>query len=621
MVVGGSFNTTVTPTAGSGAGTAVTRKYLFAFNASTGQLSSFAPALNGEVDSIVATADGTGVYVGGLFTTAGGVSTRLAQFNLSTGARVATFSPSLNGTINDMAVVGGRLFVAGTFTTAKSVVHDGLASFNATTGAIDPYLSINLTGHHNFGRVTGAAEAPVGATSIAVSPNGTRMIVDGNFINAADPVNPTGYARDQIANVILGPNSATVDPNWNSLSYTKPCQYKAYDSFVRSIGWSPDGSYFVVAATGGYAAKSLNDCDSASRFNASSSGQAVTPVWIDWTGQDSLYSVAVTSSAVYVGGHQRWLNNPYGNNVAGPGAVARPGLAALDPANGVPLSWNPGRMPRGHGAEVVYATSAGIWVGSDTDFIGNYQYKHQKLDFFPFAGGTAATGDNTGNPATVFVAGASGNSLAASAFNASSGAGGPTANPSNGGGIAWGSVTGAFVLNGRIWYATGGNFYYRTWDGANAFGPAQLVDPYDDPYWDAAQTGSGQTYQSIATTFYAELPSVTGMFYANRSIYYTLSGKSALYYRAFSPDTRSSSVANQVTGGVISPIEKTVSGSAIFSGVSGMFVAGGNLWYATKADGKLHKVAWNGSSYSGAGSVDALATGNWAGKGVFVAPK
>src|SRR5207253_1040367 len=69
MVVGGSF-TTLTPTAGAGAGTAVTRDYLFAFDATTGALDTgFVPAVNGEVDSIVATADGTGVYVGGMFTT------------------------------------------------------------------------------------------------------------------------------------------------------------------------------------------------------------------------------------------------------------------------------------------------------------------------------------------------------------------------------------------------------------------------------------------------------------------------------------------------------------------------------------------------------------------------
>src|ERR1700749_2823981 len=49
MVVGGTF-TQVTPTAGTGAGTTVTRKYLFAFNATTGALdTSFAPTVDGEV--------------------------------------------------------------------------------------------------------------------------------------------------------------------------------------------------------------------------------------------------------------------------------------------------------------------------------------------------------------------------------------------------------------------------------------------------------------------------------------------------------------------------------------------------------------------------------------------
>ncbi len=226
-----------------------------------------------------------------------------------------------------MALANNRLFVAGTFTVAKSVTHDGLASFNPTSGAIDPYLSINLTGNHNCGRVNGAACARVGATDMAVSPDGTRMIVDGNFINAADPVNPTGYARDQIVNVVLGPTQATVDPNWNTSAYTPACFANAYDSYVRSIGWSPDGSYFVVAATGGYNSGTFQDCDSASRFDASATGLTVKPAWVDFTGTDSLYSVAVTSSAVYVGGHDRWLNNPYGqdNAAEGRGPASGPG--------------------------------------------------------------------------------------------------------------------------------------------------------------------------------------------------------------------------------------------------------------------------------------------------------
>jgi PKD repeat protein len=625
MVIGGSF-TTVTPTAGPGAGTAVTRKFLFAFNATTGALDTgFVPSVGGEVDSIVPTADGTGVYVGGTFTSAGGVSTRLAEFNLTTGARVAAFSPSLNGQIKDLALVNNRLLVAGNFTVVKSVAHGGLVSLNPATGALDPYLTINVSGHHNFGHVPGAVEGGTGAVSIAVSPDHTRAIVDGNFTSVTDGVGT--YARDQIMNVILGPTSATVDPNWKSNAYTSACFANAYDSYVRDVGWSPDGSYFVLSATGGYNGGSFQNCDTASRFDASSTGQNVTPVWIDYTGTDSLYSVAVTTSAVYVGGHNRWLNNPLGQDKAAAGAVPRPGLAALDPANGEPLAWNPGRQPRGHGAEVVYATAAGIWVGSDTDFIGNGRYKRQKLAFFPFAGGAPATGNDTGDAHTVFRAGASGNSFSANSFDPSTGAGSVAASqPSNGGGIAWGTTQGAFVLNGRIWYGSGGKFFYRTWDGANAFGAAQLVDPYNDPAWDNVVNGSpptGATYRGVAPGFYGELPNVTGMFYANRAIYYTMTGSKNLFKRAFSPDTAASSVANQVTGGVISPVEQTVvsGGNPVdFSDASGMFVANGSLWYATKSDGALHKAAWNGTTVSGPSTVDALATGNWAAPGVFLSP-
>ncbi len=625
MVVGGSF-TRVTPTTGAGSGTTVTRNYLFAFNASTGALdTSFVPSLNGEVDAIVPTADGTGVYVGGMFTTAGGVTTRLARFTLATGARVATFNPSLDGTINALAVAGSRLFVAGTFTLVNGVAHNGLSSVNPTTGATDPYLTVQLTGNHNYGRVAGAAKARVGATDIAVSPDGKRMIVDGNFIKAADPSNPSGYARDQIANIVLGSSSATVDPNWNTDTYTNACFSGSYDSYVRDIGWSPDGSYFAVAATGGYDAGTFENCDTASRFNASSTGPSVTPAWIDYTGTDSIYSVAVTSDAVYIGGHYRWLNNPYGQDNPRNGAVPRPGLAALDPANGVPLAWNPGRNPRGHGAEEIYATSAGIWVGSDTDWIGDYQYKRQKLAFFPFAGGAAATENDTGDPRTVFVAGAQNtNNFSANAFDPATGAGAvASSQPSTGGSIDWNTVQAAFVLNGRIWYGQGGAFYYVSWDGADHFGTPQRVEPYDDPAWNNVQTGSGQTYQGTTVAFYAELPNVTGMFYANRTIYYTLSGNSHLFSRSFSPGTAASSVANQVTGGVIGPQEITVTpatGSVDFSDASGMFVAGGYLWYATKSDGKLHKVAWTATTYTGSSTVVAAAAGNWAGKAVFVSP-
>ncbi len=610
LVVGGNFT----------AVNSKPHKYLATFVAPTGPVDGFAPALNGDVQAVTPNAAGNGYYAAGHFSSVGGFGTRVALFTTS-GQLVTSFKVSANGVIRSLAVVGGHLLIGGEFTNVGGASRGGLASVNAATGAVDSYLTVSVSGHHNFGRVPDAAEAGVGVYDIAVSPDKTRAIVDGNFINAG------GAARDQILSLKLSGSSATLDTNWATNAYTRPCQFKAYDSYVRHISWAPDGSYFVVVATGGYKAGSLEDCDSASRFNASSAGTNVTPAWIDWTGTDSLYSVAVTAGAVYVGGHNRWLNNPYGQDSPHQGAVPRPGLAALEPANGVPLAWNPGRNPRGHGAEVVFASSAGVWVGSDTDYIGNFQYKRQELAFFPFAGGTPVAGDNTGSATKIFVGGRPGsasNTLTANTLNPATGAGGPTTAPSSGG-IAWSTVRGAFTLNGRIYYGTSsGKFYTRSWNGTT-FGPAQLIDPYNDPYWSNAVNGSpptGSTYRGSATSFYAELPKVTAMFYANRSIYYTLAGNPRLFRRAFSPGVASSSASGVVTGGVISPQEVVVvsPGAPVsFSNCGGLWLANGKLWLAGASNGRLYTIPWNGSSITG--PLHLLTTGgSWAGRGVFTAP-
>ena len=104
------------------------------------------------------------------------------------------------------------------------------------------------------------------------------MIVDGNFVSAQDGDRHVRTRPDRQRHPRR--RGATVDPNWNTNAYTNACYSWAYDSYVRDIGWSADGSYFVVATTGGYYNSSFQACDAASRFNASSTGQTVTPAWV-----------------------------------------------------------------------------------------------------------------------------------------------------------------------------------------------------------------------------------------------------------------------------------------------------------------------------------------------------
>src|SRR6516162_2629987 len=124
-------------------------------------------------------------------------------------------------------------------------------------------------------------------------------------------------------------------------------------------------------------------CDGAAAFPATQ-----TQVFSDWIasdGCDSLYSAAADSSAVYVAGHNRWFNNQNACNKMGPGAIPAPGLAGLNPSPTVPPggalienSTNTAGLysrSRGHGADDMLLTTAGLWIASDN-----------------FAGGTSCGG-------------------------------------------------------------------------------------------------------------------------------------------------------------------------------------------------------------------------------------
>jgi hypothetical protein len=342
------------------------RSHIVAFNETTGEISSsFAPVMNKPVYAILGV--GNAVYVGGEFTTVNGVATRgIVKLDAVTGAIDPFFKPQVSGgRVSEIKLVNGRLIVGGTF--LKKLV-----ALNPTTGAYTNYINIPITGQLPF------TTSPTEVYRFAVTPAGDRLVGVGNFTTVA------GENRKRAFMLTLGDTAASLNP-WYYLPLDQKCASNTAtrQNSLEDVDFSPDGSYFVFAATG-FVPSSTSDigtavCDAAARFETNDPAP-VKPTWINYTGGDTVHSVVTTGAAVYVQGHFRWLNNPFGRDSAGPGAVNRRGIGAIDPVTGLALSWNP-PSPARQGGQDFLVTEIGLWPVSDA-LTFNAVY-HRGVAFFP----------------------------------------------------------------------------------------------------------------------------------------------------------------------------------------------------------------------------------------------
>ncbi len=344
---------------------AQTRHNAFSFNATTGAISTWNPNPNGEVNSIALSDDCATAYLGGTFSTVQGHAVKyLAKVSAATGAPVTTFAPTPNGGINTVVIAANRLFVGGSFSNIAGTARNALATVSLASGAIDPYVNLSVSGN--------LPDSSRKVYNFALSHNGTKLLAMGSFLTVA------GVVRRQIFMIDLG-TTATLDP-WYVPDFTLTCSADE-PLYEKGATWSPDDQFIYAVSTGGHGASPL--CDTASKFSSSASSTQA-PIWINKTGCDSLYAVAADDTNVYVGGHQRWLGNPNGCDKAGPGAFSRPGVGSISASDGSVLPWDPTRA-RGHGADDILLTPAGLWVASDTFFNSTHcggQY-HPGICFFP----------------------------------------------------------------------------------------------------------------------------------------------------------------------------------------------------------------------------------------------
>ncbi|SNU02470.1 hypothetical protein SAMN06298212_1381, partial [Ruaniaceae bacterium KH17] len=576
-----------------------------AFDTVTGALdSAFNPDIVGRVEGVAVGPIPDTVYVVGAVSRVNGVGrSKIALINTQNGQLVESFKPPVfDNLVVDVKARNGTLYVAGYFETVGGQARGGLASLDALTGALTNQVIVHLTENHNTNPA--GQFKRVGAAALDITKDGSRLIVVGNFRKA------NGLNRDQALQIDITGSTSSINA-WQTNDFTALCYYWANASTVRSVALSPDDSFFVIGSGGG---SNTQLCDTAARFKTDNPVEGARPEWVSSAGGDTIWGVAVTENAVYIGGHQRWMNNALGNDWAAPGAVPRSGISAVDPATGVPMKWNPGRVPRGTAVFSILATSRGIWIGSDTDYISvNPAYKRPKIAYFPYEGGYEATATTTPElPASVYVGrgglGSPSNfpvtSVASWDFDGST----ASAESAKSTAIDWSTVRGAFTVGDKLYVGTPNTLRVASFDGKN-IGTLSEVNPYNDPKWMNWPNGSGGTYNGNKPNFYGTLSSVRGMFYDGGYLYYT-TGSSTLYKIGFSPDS-----------GIVAPAATAVSSSLNFSDVSGMFVDGDKLYHVRRSTGALYSIGWNGSTTTGSATlVNGPSNGgrNWEGRALFL---
>lgn len=544
VVLGGNFTRSTDPD-----GTAVNRRYLLAFDRSTGRiLRRWAPQLDGEVFSVVAAPDGRSVYVGGRFNTVDGVAqSKVARLATSDGSRMP-FRADFDSVVTTLAVSGGRLYAGGVFQNVQGR-NRRLVGLDLESGRIDDRVDVHIAGTHRGG------EGKI--WRIEPSPDGRHLIVVGDFATAS------GQARNQIVKLATNDGGTMTVDRWSTTEFRGYCE--DFPSYVRDVAYSPDSSYFVVVSTGDKGSGVNGTCASTTRWANDSTGGAGHQ-WIDYSGGDSIYSVEVTGIAVYIGGHFRWTNNADGDNVAGAGSVPNEGLAALDPSNGLPLAWNPGR-DRGRAVWQIVATDDGLYFASDTDRIARYLYRG-RIAFFPVAGGRAVPSPVPLDlPAQldqyVPAAGGRGAQVVERRL-AASGTGAPGVAVRNASALA--GARAAFAVDGTLYTAHGdGSLRARSFAGST-LGASRSLDLHG------------------LTDFAAELRTMRGAVYDGGRLYYTLAGTNTLYMRTFSLDQ-----------GVVGDQRSTVAtsgGGLSYADVGGMVLAGGRVFYVDRPSGTLVRASW-----------------------------
>lgn len=548
-------------------GEVVDQPYLYAYSKSTGAIiTDFDPILNNAVYALQTTGEGTGIFVGGAFTTINGQTNRKGLAKLDDfGDRVSGFSARPDKRVYTMDRSGDTLYIGGNFTRIGQTPAEFLAAIDTTTGALLPDINLDFDGVVSSNVTTGSPSVD----DIEVTSDDQLMVVVGNFTSI------NGISRTRLA--LLELDSPAMVSTWNTDVFDIDCPAGRLPQYIKGLDIAPDDSYFLTGSTGWYRLGSGEAaCDAINRFDLNDlTNTNAQPTWSSYTGGDAVYDIAASEHAIYVGGHFRWLNNELGNDFAGPGAIPRRGFGALDPLNGLPLlDWRSDRNPRGVGIFSLEIEPEGLYMGDDTDFLNGIE--HPKFKFLPITSNTIERPQTPTLPSTIFQS--NGSALDAIAFDGTT-LDAPMPIASQG----WDNTRGAMLLDGQLFHADdNGNMWVSPLLADNTFGSRTQVDLHGltQSQWDLSE--------------------LTGMFFDHEQgrVYYTLENDYRLFWRAFTPDGP--------LFGVTEHVAEHPLGSSHWENVRGMDVIDGQLYFGY-VDGSLYRVAMDGAVP--VAGTDALVSG------------
>ena len=259
-----------------------TRNNMLAYDLITGALKpTFNPNLNGQAFALAASPDGSRIYVGGDFTSVGGVTrSRIAALNPSTGAMITSFAARADASVKSISATASTVYVGGLFTTVNGTARARLAALRASDGGV-------IT---TFAPVfTGASTSSPRVNAIVLSPTGDRLVIGGNFVTLNGSNRP-GYGLGMInastgASLPLPVNDVVRNAGTNSAI----------------LALSSDGTQFYGS---GYKFGSGGNFEGS--FSANWSNGTIR--WLEDCHGDT-YGVYPSSTAVYVASHSHDCRN------------------------------------------------------------------------------------------------------------------------------------------------------------------------------------------------------------------------------------------------------------------------------------------------------------------------